>query len=53
MAAMATDLIPAQPADLTGLSLPQIAALPTLDELMERVVPGRPSLPVTSFASSI
>jgi hypothetical protein len=53
MITMVTDVIPAQPADLSGLSLTQIAALPTLEEILERVVPGQPSVPVASFGSAI
>jgi hypothetical protein len=51
--AMVTDVIPAQPADLSGLSLTQIAALPTLDEILERVVDRKPSVPAASFNSAI
>jgi hypothetical protein len=52
MTTMATDTI-TQPADLSGLSLTQIAALPTLDEILERVVDRKPSVPAASFNSAI
>jgi hypothetical protein len=52
MTTMATDTI-TQPADLSGLSLTQIAALSTLDEILERVVDRKPSVPAASFNSAI
>lgn len=39
MATMATDTIPAQLADLTGLTLEQIAALNTTHEVLARILP--------------
>lgn len=39
MITMVTDVTPAQPADLSGLSLTQIAALDTTHEVLARILP--------------